>query len=95
MTDRLDEKRQSRLLSTVFWLLVISWLMIPFSAITSHMSYYLGNGIITIFGAGAVILSLIGLAKKSTRSGWFALSLILAILTLLYGITDIKFPAQT
>jgi hypothetical protein len=90
-----DKKRQSRMLSTAFWLIVISWLSIPFAAILSHVSYYLGNGIISVLSLCAVILSVVGMSMKSTRTGWFVFSLALALLTLLYGITDIRFPAQS
>jgi len=91
----IDKKLQSKLLSATYWLIVISWLMIPLSMLTSHLSYFLGNGIISLFSLTAVITSGVGLAKTKTRSGWFVLSLILAGLTLLYGIWDIRFPVQT
>lgn len=94
MKMMIDKRRQSRLLSATFWLIVIGWLLIPFSAAMSHVSYWLGNGIIASISLLAVIVSIAGLAMKSTRTGWFLLSLILALFTFLYGIADSTFPAQ-
>ena len=91
----IDKKLQSKLLSATFWLIVISWLMITLSMLTSHLSYFLGNGIIVLFSLTAVITSGVGLTKINTRSGWFVLSLVLSGLTLLYGIWDIRFPVQS
>ncbi len=91
----INKCQQSRLLSIAFWLIVISWMMVPLAALMSHVSYYYGNGIIAMLSLCAAILSGVGIALKSTRTGWFLLSLILALLTLLYGVTDIKFPVPS
>lgn len=90
-----DKKLQSRILSVAFWLIVISWFYIPFAALYTHVSYYLGNGVISLLNFGALTLSIVGLSMKSTRTGWFAISLILSLITLLYGIIDIGFPIQS
>lgn len=95
MMKMTDKKRQGTMLGGTFWLLVISWLSIPFAAFLSHVSYYIGNGIISLLSLCAVILSVVGMTTKSTRTGWFVLSLILALLTLLYGVKDIRFPVQS
>lgn len=95
MMEMIDKKRQSRALSAAFWPVVIGWLMIPLAAVMSHVSYWFGNGIIASLGVCAVICSIVGFAMKSTRTAWFLLSLICGLVTFLYGITNIKFPAQS
>jgi Zn-dependent protease with chaperone function len=91
----IDKKSQSRLLSVTFWVILISWLIIPISMLTSHVSYYLGNGIISLISLITFILSGVGLVKKNTFTRWFVLSIILSVLTLLYSISNIKLPVQT
>lgn len=94
-SGRLNSASQSRLLNVSMWALILAYLLAPWCGIINSSVPRLGSMLLAVLSAGVMCLSVAGLRRRESRSAWFVITLVMAMLVFIHALHPIiGFPVM-